>query len=323
MLRHSAFLFLSLFSLTSAALAAAPAALTGEWLIGTAYPANIYDKDAEGAQSSSTRLLLRPDGTYALTDLQLSYIPGYFGSYLVTCETLNVFTESGKYQVTGNKLSFQPGAAQKRIGVSPGRLNAGCKRFEGTRETVKQAPYQGTFTLAGGTLTLNARSVRQAYSRRPAETAKPAAPVLPSPSISSVRPAAAPVSPAALITPAPWTATGTWAARFDTPNGPVEMRFSVYDDGEGGLSGSGTGDDDLRGWLLGSSAGQFKIGLSSGDDELNLELSGRFSGDRYEGTFQASAPDGEALLGGRLTMLRDTSTSPSSTSSGPVTPPRR
>ena len=97
---------LALLGLTLAA--AATPAPTGEWLLGSPYPAAVYDGAYSGATADTTRLLLRPDGQYTLTDIDFSYVPGYFGSYIITCGTLTVTTESGRYQRSGCLLYTSP-----------------------------------------------------------------------------------------------------------------------------------------------------------------------------------------------------------------------
>ncbi len=131
----------------------------------------MYEEDFAGAGASGTRLLLRPDGRYSRTELDFSYTPGYFGSYVITCGTLNVHAETGRYAVSGNRLTFQPEQVRDVHGLSPSALNSGCKRSAGIASTSKPVSYHATFALTGTQLAVNFQGTRQTYIPRPAQTA--------------------------------------------------------------------------------------------------------------------------------------------------------
>ncbi|WP_288482370.1 hypothetical protein [uncultured Deinococcus sp.] len=302
--------------LCSAALAAPPPVPTGEWLTGPALPAAVYEEDFAGAGASGTRLLLRPDGRYARTELDFSYTPGYFGSYIITCGTLNVRVETGRYAVSGDRLSFQPEQAREVNGLSPYALNSGCKRSEGIASVTRPAPYRATYALSGTQLAVNFSGGRQIYSPRPAQSADEGAAASRSvpvgglgapgtPAVQSAAPRAASLPTAPLVTPEPYTATGTWQARLQVQALEVTLEFKLYDDGERSLSGSGFVGSQYVAWVLGSRTGTFDLGLDVDGTELKLKVEGRFTGDRYEGTFRAVDGSGGDLGGGTLTMSRD------------------
>lgn len=294
--------------LCSAALAAPSSAPTGEWLTGPAFPAPVYEDDFAGAGASGTRLLLRPDGRYTRTELDFSYTPGYFGSYIITCGTLNVHAETGRYVVAGDRLSFQPEQIREVHGLSPYALNSGCKRSEGVASAPRPVPYQATFALSGTQLAVNFQGARQTYAPRPAQTSDEVAAAGRSVPAGELGAQNAPVTPPAAspITSEPYTATGTWQARLEVQSMQIPLQFQLYDDGERSLSGSGYVGSQYVAWVLGSRTGTFDLGLDVEGTELKLKVEGHFNGDRYEGTFRAVDTSGEALGGGTLRMSRDT-----------------
>ncbi|GGO29949.1 hypothetical protein [Deinococcus humi] len=293
--------------LCSAALAAPSSAPTGEWLTGPAFPAPVYEEDFAGAAASGTRLLLLPDGHYSRTELNFSYIPGFFGSYVITCGTLNVHAERGRYAVSGDRLTFQPEQVREVHGLSPSALNSGCKRSEGIASTPKLTSYQATFALSGTQLAVNIQGTRQTYAPRPARAADEVAAASRSVPVGGLTARNASVTPPTtpLITSEPYTATGTWQAKLDVSGMQVPLQFKLYDDGEQSLSGSGYVGSQYVAWVLGSRTGAFDLGLDVDGTELKLKVEGRFTGDRYEGTFRAQDGSGADLGGGTLNMSRD------------------
>lgn len=299
--------------LTCAAAAPAPTVPTGEWLLGPAFPAAVYEGAYGGATTDTARLLLRPDGQYTLTDIEFTYVPGFFGSYVVTCGSLTVTTESGRYQLAGNKVTFKPGQARWVTGLSPQALNAGCKRSEGRAEVLTTEPYRGTVVLRGAQLSVSVGSARRDYLSRSATGAAAAsqptsgAPTpSPVPATGAVTPSRVPAPPAGpLITPQPWSATGDWEIVLELPGQRLPLLFHLYDDGERSLSGSGFAAGEVYvAWLLGSRGGTFDIGLDAGTGELKLKVEGRFSGDTFKGSFRALDDRGQFLADGVLTMRR-------------------
>lgn len=296
---------LALLGLTLAA--AATPAPTGEWLLGYPYPAAVYDGAYSSATADTMRLLLRPDGQYTLTDIDFSYVPGYFGSYIITCGTLTVTTESGRYQRSGDQMTFTPAQARKVSGLSPQSLNSGCKRYAGQTETVTIRPYRGTVALRGSQLSVSVGTVRRDYiSRASAQAAASAEQAVQATATHPVpAPVVAPVPPAgAPIRSAPWSATGDWNAVLEIPGQRVVLVFALYDDGQQSLSGSGVAGTQRVAWVLGSRTGTFDIGLDTGNGDVTLKVQGQFSGDRFEGRFRAVDEDGLNLGSGTLTMER-------------------
>lgn len=240
-MRRLTFLLLSLLS--CAAAAPVSATLTGEWLLGPALPAAVYDGAYSGAATDTARLLLHPDGKYTLTDIEFTYVPGFFGSYVVTCGSLTVTTESGRYQLSGDQVTFTPQQTRRVTGLSPQTLNAGCKRSEGSTDLLTTKPYRGTTVLNGGRLSVSVGTARRDYlSRAAAEAA--ARPSAPTASAPAVPPPVANSGP--LVTPKPWSATGDWDVVLDLAGKHLPLFFHLYDDGERSLSGSGFGQGDSR-----------------------------------------------------------------------------
>lgn len=295
--------------LCSAALAAPPSASapSGEWLTGPPLPAAVYEEAFTGAGASGARLLLRPDGRYARTELDFSYTPGYFGSYVITCGTLNVHAETGRYTVAGDRLTFQPEQVREVYGLSPQALNSGCRRSEGVASAPRPAAYGATFALSGTQLAVNFQGTRRTYGPRPAQTAGDVTAAQRSVPVGGLGAQSTPTTPpsSAPTTPEPYTATGTWQARLEVPGMQVPLQFKLYDDGEQSLSGSGFVGGQSVAWVLGSRTGTFDLGLDIGGTDLKLKVSGRFDGDRFEGTFRALDRSGEDLGGGTLSMSRD------------------
>ncbi|GGL19673.1 hypothetical protein [Deinococcus radiotolerans] len=303
---------LTVMLFTPAAAATAPT-LTGEWLSGFAYPAAVYESAYSGAQADTTRLTLRPDGQYTLTDIDFTYVPGYFGAYVITCGTLTVTTESGRYQRSGDQVTFTPAQGRRISGLSPQSLNSGCKRSQGDTEPRTAPPYRATIAVQDAQLTVNVDGTRRTYVSRAAAQATAAADQAAwaqasAPSLAADGPVtpgrAAPAPAAAPVRPAVWSATGRWTATLDIPGQRVTLTLDLYDDGETSLSGSGFVGPERVAWVLGPRSGAFMLGVDAGDGTVTFHVTGTFTGDQFRGTFRAVDDADQPLGSGTVTMQR-------------------
>lgn len=164
--------FLLLGQLASCSLAAPalPEALVAEWISGATYPADHYTLEGfRSASGSSERLLIRKDGSYELARLTSGAIPGYFGSRMIACETMDFMWEKGTVSVKGNQLILTPSTGKKRNGATPHNHNNGCTVFAGTEGTFQPTPKTLNYSIKNGTLQLASREATSTYQSRKAE----------------------------------------------------------------------------------------------------------------------------------------------------------
>lgn len=287
------------------ALAAVPAALRGEWFAGAVYPGATYTPDAFRAANASTRRLdLRADGTYELAVVTRTAVPGSFGAYTISCESLGARWERGTYAVKGDALTLTPKTAHVVNGASPNALNNGCTRHRGLpSDPPPGAPRTLTWTAREGVLGLASTGGRDEYRRATAgEKTPPAAPAAKAPS------APAPRTPLpGERRPVPRGAAGRWTARLVTDGGaPLDARIVMDDDrlGVAGVVYSPGGD--VLGSIRGDSAsGRLELTFDLAEGEVLFRTEGRFGGDRYDGRFRAYGPGGAELGGGKVELERN------------------
>ncbi|WP_019587614.1 hypothetical protein [Deinococcus apachensis] len=154
-----------------------PARLVGEWISGAQLAPKTYEAEFSRAWADSTRLVLNKDGTYTVTTFEATAFPAFFGTTgrMITCESLDVGIERGRFTVQGNKLTLRAETFREIKNISPDRLNNGCTRRAGSDKTSKDnAVNQATWQLTGGKLNLTFGKTPMPFLRRTPE--KPAAP---------------------------------------------------------------------------------------------------------------------------------------------------
>lgn len=289
--------------------AAAPSSLTGEWYWGNVYPGSAYT--VQGFQQASTdaeRLLLRPNGTYELATLDAGASPGTFGwtGYMISCETISLRLESGKFSVEGSKLTLKPGALKNINLASPHTVNRGCTQSSGlTSNGPLPAVRRFTWKIAGTTLTLTSpkdtfqvrRASAQDLQRVNTSTARPTL-------ASAVSTPPPPPPPA----PVRADASGKWTGRFTSDAGaPLDVRLNLEDD-RLGIQGMVLSAQEQ---YLGTARGEYRAGtliltINLPDDTaLELHAQGRFDGDTYTGRFQGQTASGQLIGGGQVKLTRE------------------
>ncbi|PYE55412.1 hypothetical protein [Deinococcus yavapaiensis] len=155
--------------------ASVPAGLVGAWFSGASLPDEAYDEPSK-ATASSARFVFGKDGTYEYRGLKLSHEPGYFGTLLIACESLDVTTEQGTFTVQGDKITLKPKTIRSITGLSPAALNSGCKRSSGVTRT--RAPNAADVTndvwhVSGTKLTFGSGGDVSVWARRAASASAP------------------------------------------------------------------------------------------------------------------------------------------------------
>ncbi|GEM44503.1 hypothetical protein [Deinococcus cellulosilyticus] len=176
---HKSLPILMLSSLLgSAAAASVPETLVAEWLAGEPYPAeyfNIATTDFRSASTGAERLVIRKDGTYEFAQLKTGATPGYFGSLLIACETIDLYWEKGTVKVNGSQLVLHPTSSKSRTGATPVRHNNGCTVYKGFENTRTPQDRTLKFSVQGGTLKLTSGQSTSSYNTRAPQASKPSA----------------------------------------------------------------------------------------------------------------------------------------------------
>ncbi|GGJ39531.1 hypothetical protein [Deinococcus roseus] len=146
-----------------------PEPLIAEWLSGEAYPAEYFDiasTDFRKASTGASRLLIRKDGTYERAELRTGATPGYFGSLLIACETIDLVWEKGTASVKGNQILLHPTSSKSKTGATPFQHNNGCMVFAGIESTRTPADRTLQYTVQGGSLRLTSGETTSNFNTR-------------------------------------------------------------------------------------------------------------------------------------------------------------
>lgn len=173
-----------------------PETLVAEWLAGEPYPAEYFDiatADFRSANTGSQRLVIRKDGSYEFAQLKTGATPGYFGSLLIACETIDLFWEKGTVKVNGSQIVLHPTSSKSKTGATPYRHNNGCTVFKGFDNTRTPQDRTLKFTVQGGTLKLTSADATSTFNTRAPQASKPTTAQTSAPS-ATAKPTSAPTS---------------------------------------------------------------------------------------------------------------------------------
>lgn len=269
-----------------------PPGLLGEWHSGRISPSEYYNTaTGKWAEASGTGVILKlhANSTYERTGLLVATTYG--------CTSKLLVQEQGTVRADGTTLTFTPTTSSATGSTcTPGRVSAQKNHIRPySEQALAKVDARGQPTLSLVSNSGETLFNRPAGPVPQGQPAGPGAAEVPTPHPST------PPAPA----PAKWNARGEWDAVITMPEGTIRTRFSLDDD-EPRILGSGFSGDDAVGWIQGNSqTGALRIGLEiEGGHEVELSVTGTFSGDSYRGRFTAMNASGQALAGGTLTMTR-------------------